>query len=68
MIVVIGATLVAALALRILQVRRVRYARVNTMLKQYAHLVDNLDKMTYKDAEEILKVSQHYVRRLVREV
>jgi len=58
---VLALAVVVALVTRFLHVRKVRYARVNDMLATYAHLVKDPTKMTYKDAEEILKVSQHYV-------
>jgi hypothetical protein len=61
MVLLYIAAAVVLLALRFAQVRRVRYERRDALLKQYAHLVNNLDKMTYKDAEVIVRVSQHYV-------
>lgn len=61
MIGTIAILAILGLLFRLVQVRRVRFQRVNEIQRRYAHLVDKLDDMSYKDAEEILKVSQHYV-------
>lgn len=54
----------AALAIRMVRVRRVRYNRVKEMNATYAHLLNDLDGMTYQEAEKIMKVSQSFVRRV----
>lgn len=51
---------IVLLAVRIVRVRQVRFKRFNDVHAKYAHLVNNLDAMTYNDAQEIMKLSAEF--------
>lgn len=64
----LGVAVVALLAHRVYRVRQVRYAQRDAMMAKYAHLVDDMSKMTYHEAEEISKCSSFYVSSTRRKV
>lgn len=60
--VALGATSLALLlAQHVRRVRKVRFDRRDSLLEEYAHLLDDPSKMTYHEAEEISKLTGFYV-------
>lgn len=57
----LGVAVIALLAHRVYNVRKVRYDQRDAMMAKYAHLVDDMSKMTYFEAEEISKSSSFLV-------